>query len=32
VARFFPVPPGSGPDAFTALAPRYPAFELVQRS
>jgi deazaflavin-dependent oxidoreductase (nitroreductase family) len=32
VARFFPVPPGSGPDSFTALAPRYPAFELLQRS
>jgi deazaflavin-dependent oxidoreductase (nitroreductase family) len=32
VARFFPVPPGSKPDAFTALAPRYPAFELTARS
>jgi deazaflavin-dependent oxidoreductase (nitroreductase family) len=32
VARFFPVPPGSDANAFTALAARYPAFELTQRA
>jgi deazaflavin-dependent oxidoreductase (nitroreductase family) len=32
VARFFPVPPGSDANAFAALAPRYPAFELTQRA
>jgi hypothetical protein len=28
VQRFFPVPEGSGVDAFNDLAPRYPVFEL----
>jgi deazaflavin-dependent oxidoreductase (nitroreductase family) len=29
VQRFFPVPAGSPVEAFTSLAPRYPAFELL---
>jgi deazaflavin-dependent oxidoreductase (nitroreductase family) len=29
VGRFFPVPPGSPVEAFTPLASRYPAFELL---
>jgi deazaflavin-dependent oxidoreductase (nitroreductase family) len=32
VQRYFPVPAGSGPDAFTQLAPRYPTFELIPLS
>jgi hypothetical protein len=30
VGRFFPVPAGSPPEAFAAIADRYPAFELTQ--
>ncbi|MGA2483578.1 MAG: nitroreductase/quinone reductase family protein [Candidatus Acidiferrales bacterium] len=29
VQRYFPVPAGSPPEAFAALAPNYPAFELL---
>src|SRR6059036_2496509 len=29
VQRYFPVPAGSPPDAFAAIAPRYPVFELL---
>ena len=32
VQQFFPVPAGSPVDAFAALAPRYPAFELTRGS
>jgi deazaflavin-dependent oxidoreductase (nitroreductase family) len=32
VQRYFPVPAGSAPEAFTSLADSYPAFELVDRS
>jgi hypothetical protein len=28
VQRYFPVPAGSAPDAFLAIASRYPVFEL----
>jgi len=31
VQRFFPVPAGSPVEAFVALAPRYPAFQLLRR-
>jgi len=29
VRRYFPVPAGSPPEAFAAIAPRYPVFELL---
>jgi hypothetical protein len=29
VQRYFPVPAGSPPEAFAAIAPRYPVFELL---
>lgn len=29
VQRYFPVPAGSPPEAFVALAPQYPVFELI---
>jgi deazaflavin-dependent oxidoreductase (nitroreductase family) len=32
VQRFFPVPAGSPADAFVPLAPRYPAFELLEET
>ena len=32
VQRFFPVPRGSPPEAFNALAPDYPVFELSELS
>jgi deazaflavin-dependent oxidoreductase (nitroreductase family) len=31
VQRFFPVPKGSPPEAFSALATQYPVFELTER-
>jgi len=31
VQRFFPVPKGSPPEAFAAVAARYPVFELTER-
>ena len=32
VQRFFPVPKGSPPEAFSPLAPQYPVFELTERN